>query len=85
MAKYHVGCGKFGIYAGILNPKNKDLWKDKSDVTDETLCAVRDYMILDLIGGLECMEAKSDGYEWTLNDGRIVELRITIKEANRNG
>lgn len=27
MAEYHVGCGCFGIYAGTLNPRNKELWK----------------------------------------------------------
>ena len=38
MAEYHVGCGLAGIYAGTL--KNNNEWKNKSDVTDEALCAV---------------------------------------------
>ena len=35
MAEYRVGCGAFGIYAGTLNSRNKSLWQQKSDVTDE--------------------------------------------------
>jgi hypothetical protein len=31
MAKYHVGCGIIGIYAGTLNKKG-DTWTRKSDV-----------------------------------------------------
>ena len=37
MAEYHVGCGAFGIYAGTLEPKNKNLWRNKTDVTDEAI------------------------------------------------
>lgn len=81
MAEYHVGCGAFAIYAGTLHPKNKNLWQKKSDVTDDALCAVRDYMIQELLGGLDCTKTQSSGYEWTLKDGRIVELLVTIKDA----
>ncbi len=44
MSEYHVGCGVFGIYAGILN-KNKTMWKNKSDVTNEALDAVAQYLL----------------------------------------
>ena len=44
MAEYHVGCGAFGIYAGTLN-KNGDLWRNKSEVTDEVLCSAAQYLI----------------------------------------
>ena len=44
MAEYHVGCGNFGIYAGILK-KNGEEWKDKSRVTDEAMCAVAQYLL----------------------------------------
>ena len=44
MAEYHVGCGTFGIYAGIL--KNKTTWKDKSEVTREALSASAQYMLV---------------------------------------
>lgn len=45
MADYHVGCGAFGIYAGTLNSKNKTLWQNKSDVTDEAVSAVAQYLL----------------------------------------
>ena len=50
MAEYHVGCGAFGIYAGTLNSRNKNLWQNKTECTDEALCAVRDYMVQELLG-----------------------------------
>lgn len=45
MAEYHVGCGAFGIYAGTLNSRNKNLWQNKSDVTHEAICAVAQYLL----------------------------------------
>ena len=39
----------------------------------------------ELLGGIDCRKAVSSGYEWTLKDGRVVELRVTIKEADGNG
>ena len=48
--------------------------------TDEALCAVRDYMVSELLGGIKCTKAVSSGYEWTLKDGRKIELRVTIKD-----
>lgn len=49
MAEYHVGCGAFGIYAGTLEPKNKTLWRNKSDVTIEALCAVAQHFLFNAI------------------------------------
>ena len=34
MAEYHIGCGAFGIYAGTLNAKNKNLWQNKTECTE---------------------------------------------------
>ncbi len=79
MAEYHVGCGAFGIYAGTLNSRNKSLWQNKTKCTDEALCAVRDYIIQECIGGLNSNKT-SGGYEWTLKDGRVVSLIATIKD-----
>ena len=45
MAEYHVGCGAFGIYAGTLNSRNKTLWQNKSDVTNEAITAVAQYLV----------------------------------------
>lgn len=89
MAEYHVGCGAFGIYAETLEPRNKSLWKNKSEVTDEAIEAVRDHMVMELLGGFNCQKAsssgwESSGWEWTLKDGRTVELRVTIKENEEN-
>lgn len=83
MANYHVGAGCFGIYAGTLNKKG-DLWQNKTECTDEAINAVRDYMVQELLGGFDCTKATSSGYEWTLKDGRIVELRVTIKDGDTN-
>lgn len=44
MAEYHVGCGAFGIYAGTLD-KDKRLFRNKSDVTDEAIRAVAQYLL----------------------------------------
>lgn len=43
--KYSVGCGLFGIYAGILKPNGKE-WKDKTDVTTEAISAVAEYLLM---------------------------------------
>lgn len=80
MAEYHVGCGAFAIYAGTLNSRNKGLWQNKTECTDEAICAVKDYMVTELLGGLDCTKAASSGYEWPLKDGRKVELRVTVKD-----
>lgn len=45
MAEYHVGCGAFAIYAGTLNSKNKTLWQNKSEVTNEAVSAVAQYLL----------------------------------------
>lgn len=84
MAEYHVGCGAFGIYAGTLNSHNKNLWQNKTECTDEAICAVRDYIVQDCLGGPNCEKATSGGYEWTLKDGRVVELRVTIKSDSKD-
>lgn len=43
MSEYHVGCGIASIYAGRLNKKG-DMWLSKSDVTQEALDSVFDYL-----------------------------------------
>ena len=82
MVEYHVGCGTFGIYAGTLNSKNKNLWNNKTECTDEAIEAVRDYMVIECLGGLNCQKGNAGGYEWKLKDGRIVGLTVTIKGNN---
>lgn len=45
MAEYHVGCGLVGIYAGTLKKQGR-LWMNKSNVTDEALSAVAQFLLL---------------------------------------
>lgn len=85
MADYHVSAGVFGIYAGTLMPKKDgkpQMWRNKSDVTDEAICAVRDYM------ATECLDEKSGkvcgGYEWKREDCKKVMLLIKIVEGSDN-
>ena len=73
MPEYHVGCGIAGIYAGTLNNRNKNIWQNKSMVTDEAIDAVRDYMKSELKEG----EVKRT-YEWTLKKGGKVRLTLEI-------
>ena len=80
MAEYHIGCGAFGIYAGTLNSKNKSLWQNKTECTDEALCAVRDYLVQKCLGGLHGGKS-SGGYSWKLKDGRIVKLLAVIVDG----
>lgn len=77
MPNYHVGCGVFGIYAGTLEPKNQNLWRNKSDVTDEAICAVRDYLMGEFIKG----DKTEGGYEWKTKDGRTVTLLLKVEGA----
>ena len=44
MAEYHVGCGITGIFAGTLNKKG-DMWLNKSNVTDEAMRAVAQFLL----------------------------------------
>lgn len=79
--EFHVGIGEISdtIYAGTLM-RNGTVWKDRSDVTDEAIAAVRDHLM---------QKAKADGLEtyghsWKLKDGGKVQLivRILPKEAD---
>ena len=42
--KYSVGCGLFGVYAGILKPNGKE-WKEKTDVTMAATSAVAQHLL----------------------------------------
>ena len=60
--KYHVGLGVFGIYAGIL--KNKEEWKDKSEVTREAIDAVAGFLLIN---------EKESRFEW---QGKKYVMRV---------
>lgn len=44
MANYHVSCGITGIFAGTIN-KTNTMWVNKSDVTDEAINAVAQFLL----------------------------------------
>lgn len=79
MPDYHVGCGAFGIYAGTLMP-NKTMWRNKSEVTEEAIDAVRDYLYGEFIKG-----GKTEGgYEWKTKDGKTVQLIVKVKDGEND-
>lgn len=84
MAEYHVGSGLFGIYCGTLNKPTKDgyiTWKNRTDCTDEALCAVRDFLKTEA----DSKKLSRHGYEWTTTDGKTVRLILEIEEALNDG
>lgn len=76
MAIYHVSAGEITgeIYAGVLAKDSKS-WRNRSIVTDEAICAVRDHLVD------QANQNKQDwfGYEWSRKDGKKVVLSIAIK------
>ena len=76
--QFHVGAGAFGIYAGTLKKNNKNLWDAKSQVTEEAIEAVRDYMVNECLGSFDRPDPGQHGYSWKLKDGRTVKLLVEI-------
>ena len=68
MAEYHVGCGITAIYAGTLN-KNKTIWVNKSNVTDEAFNAVAQYCV----DHNEAMNFKYNGKRYRLEVNEVAE------------
>ncbi len=68
MAEYHIGCGITAIYAGTLN-KNKTMWLNKSDVTDEAFHSVAQYCI----EHNEAMNFDYNGKRYRLEVNEILE------------
>ena len=75
MSEYHVGCGLFGIYAGKLKKNKSDEWQDKSEVTEEALQAVANYMY----DKTQQENTNEYGYAWTLRDGRALKLICKVE------
>ena len=82
-AEYHVAAGLFGIYAGTLMPEKSgkpQIWRNKTEVTDEAIGAVRDYMVDNC---LKENEGKTEGgYEWTRKDGKKVLLLVKVVDSD---
>lgn len=72
MAKYHVGCGAFGIYAGTLN-KQGNMWLHKSDVTKEAFNAVAQYCL----ENNEAMNFDHNGKRYRLS---VIEIKSEREE-----
>ena len=51
------------------------------DRSNETLCAARDYMVSELLGGLDNPKTNRGACVWTLCDGREIELRVSIRNS----
>ena len=68
MAEYHVGCGLFGtIYAGTMMKQRKDglqLWRSKSNVTDEAVSAVLSHFITEMERSDKTKLRKGVGRYW---------------------
>ena len=75
MNGYHVGCGLAGIYAGTLNPKG-DSWRNKSNVTNEAINAVVNYMYMQIPNGENCF-----AYGFKMRDGKYVRLKIEVSDT----
>lgn len=81
MAEYHVGCGAFGIYAGILSPVRKDgtqIWRQKSEVTEECVGAVVQYYKQEL----DFKEKTKVHTEFQFSDGTVINLDISKKQPD---
>lgn len=77
MAEYHVGCGAFGIYAGTLNPPRKDglqMWRQKSEVTEEAIDAVAQYIKQEL----KCEGKSKFTAQYKFSDGVTANLIVEI-------
>ena len=74
MADYHVGCGLFGIYAGILKKNGKE-WTKKSDVTNEAINAVMQYMYWKVPEG-----ERGFAYGVKTKEGKYLRLKIEVAD-----
>lgn len=82
MAEYHVGCGMFGnIYAGTMSAPRKDglqMWRNKSDVTDEAVSAVLSHFITEM----ECSDKTKLEKVWGVIGNK--KLKVTFElSANK--
>lgn len=84
MTDYHVGCGLFGdIYAGTFLPQKADkppIWRNKTVVTQEAICAVRDHILSECIN--EEKGKTQGGYEWAYKDGKKITLIVQVFNDN---
>ena len=82
MAHYHIAADKDGIYVGTTNTEG-NIWLDKTEVTDEAIEAVRDYMVENLLGGFDHLERSTSGLVWELDGVGEIVLRISALSEKR--
>lgn len=84
MAEYHVGCGMFGtIYAGTMAQPRKDglqMWRNKSDVTDEDIEAVMGHFVAEMERNKES-EIKQ---AWGVRGGKTLKVTFELEERSTN-
>lgn len=80
MPDYHVGCGAFGIYAGTLEPRNKNMWRNKSAVTDEAILSVVQYFKQEL----QCKQKTKFHTQYSFTDGTLLDFDIHISEKRED-
>lgn len=84
MAEYHVGCGMFGtIYAGTMAPPRKgglQMWRNKSDVTDEAIEAVMGHFVAEMERNKES-EIKQ---AWGVRGGKTLKVTFELEERSTN-
>ena len=76
MAEYHVGCGAFGIYAATLT-KQKTMWQNNSDVTEEARQAV----MQDEKDRLENQGSLGETAKYTFRNGDVLTVTYKLKKA----
>lgn len=78
MAEYHVGCGAFGnIYAGTMSAPRKDglqMWRNKSDVTDEAIKAVMGHFITEMTRDNKTEIQKA----WEVRGGKTLKVTFEL-------
>lgn len=81
MSKFHVRCGSGAIFAGTFK-KNAAEWRDSTEVTEETLAAVRDWLLQ-----MRPDDAEQVGFRWEKKAGGTISLVLaeTFEDEERQG
>ena len=52
---------------------------EQANREDEIICTVRDFLVTQA----ERNDSNTFGYEWTRKDGKVVELRVILKDGDK--